>query len=125
LGADSQPIAPTVNVTDFARKIVFARLGAKLRVAGMAELVGNDTTVSTAAIHQLTEATTSIFPKLGSVQAQEPWSGLRPATPTGIPIVGSLMGAPSNLFFNTGHGGLGLTLAFGSATQIALAMRKS
>ncbi|MEY4017577.1 MAG: hypothetical protein RLZZ189_1375 [Pseudomonadota bacterium] len=121
---DSQPIAPTVNVTDFARKIVFARLGAKLRVAGMAELVGNDTTVSTAAIHQLIEVTQSIFPKLGSVQAKEPWSGLRPATPTGVPIVGSLIGAPSNLFFNTGHGGLGLTLAFGSATQIVLAMQR-
>ena len=47
---------------------------------------------------------------------------MRPATPTGLPIVGRLEGAPSNMLFNTGHGALGFTLAFGSARRVAAAL---
>ena len=47
---------------------------------------------------------------------------MRPATPTGVPIVGRLEGAPSNMVFNTGHGALGFTLAFGSAERVARAL---
>ena len=47
---------------------------------------------------------------------------MRPATPTGLPIIGRLTGAPPNMLFNTGHGALGFTLAFGSAQRIARAL---
>jgi D-amino-acid dehydrogenase len=48
---------------------------------------------------------------------------MRPATPKGLPIIGRLESAPSNMLFNTGHGALGFTLAFGSALRIGQALQ--
>jgi D-amino-acid dehydrogenase len=115
--------APRVSVTDAARKIVFARIGQRLRVAGMAELVGEDTTIPARRIASLLAATREMFPRGGEFGACEPWAGLRPATPTGLPIVGTQPKGPSNVLFNTGHGALGFTLAFGSARRIARQLR--
>lgn len=112
--------APRVSVTDSARKVVFARLGERLRVAGMAEIVGADTRIPPARIRTLVQATQAVFPQCGDVFADPaPWSGMRPATPTGLPIIGRVGRAPANVLFNTGHGALGFTLAFGSAARIA------
>lgn len=124
LPASPQPdAAPRVSVTDAARKIVFARIGERLRVAGMAELVGEDTTISARRIGSLLAATRETFPQCGDFGACEPWAGLRPATPSGLPIVGAQPQGPSNVLFNAGHGALGFTLAFGSARQIARQLR--
>jgi D-amino-acid dehydrogenase len=109
-----------VSVTDAARKVVFARLGNRLRVAGMAELVGNDRRIPAARIDSLRANVHEVFghtaPPADEVQ---PWAGMRPATPTGLPIVGRQPGGPGNVWINTGHGALGFTLAFGTAAQIA------
>lgn len=110
--------APRVNVTDAARKIVFARIGSRLRVAGIAELAGHNTAIPSERIEALVRATRELFPQCGDLSACAPWAGLRPATPTGRPILGRRAGAPDNLLFNTGHGALGFTLAFGSAEHI-------
>lgn len=111
--------APRVSVTDSARKVVFARLGERLRVAGMAELVGEDRRIAPARIDALVQATRAVFARAGArFEAPQAWAGLRPATPTGRPIVGALAPAPANVLFNTGHGALGFTLAFGSAERI-------
>ncbi len=110
--------APRINVTDIARKVVFARLGPRLRVAGMAELAGHDRSVRPQAIASLQRSTHAVFPQLHSLHGGLPWAGLRPATPTGLPIVGVPAGGPCNLVVNTGHGALGLTLAFGTAHQV-------
>lgn len=110
--------APRVNVTDSARKVVFARIGSRLRVAGMAELVGHDASIPATRIETLAEATRAVFPRAGRLESLHPWTGMRPATPTGVPIIGRLARAPRNMLFNTGHGALGFTLAFGSAQQI-------
>ncbi len=114
--------APRVNVTDAARKVVFARIGQRLRVAGMAELVGHDHHIEPTRIASLRQSTQALFPDLDASGDMQPWTGLRPATPTGVPIVGRLRGAPDNLLFNTGHGALGFTLAFGSARRVAAAL---
>jgi D-amino-acid dehydrogenase len=114
--------APRVSVTDSARKVVFARIGSRLRVAGMAELVGHDASIPAQRIEALAQATRAVFPHAGRLDALQPWTGMRPATPTGVPIVGRLEGAPSNMVFNTGHGALGFTLAFGSAERVAQAL---
>jgi len=114
--------APRVNVTDSARKVVFARIGSRLRVAGMAELVGHDARIPATRIETLEAATRALFPHASRFEALHPWTGMRPATPTGLPIIGRLDGAPSNMLFNTGHGALGFTLAFGSAQRIARAL---
>ena len=117
--------APRVNVTDSARKVVFARIGSRLRVAGMAELVGHDARIPAPRIETLVAATRAVFPQASRLEELHPWTGMRPATPKGLPIIGRLESAPSNMLFNTGHGALGFTLAFGSARQIALALAPS
>ena len=114
--------APRVNVTDAARKVVFARLGQRLRVAGMAELVGHDRAIPTERIESLVTSTREVFPQASHFVNVNPWAGLRPATPTGLPVLGRLHGSPDNLLFNTGHGALGFTLAFGSAQRVARAL---
>ena len=114
--------APRVSVTDSARKVVFARIGGRLRVAGMAELVGHDARIPAARIETLVAATRAVFPHASAMTGLQPWTGMRPATPTGLPIIGRLPGAPRNMLFNTGHGALGFTLAFGSAQRVAAAL---
>ena len=112
--------APVVSVTDAGRKVVFARLGDRLRVAGMAELThAGDLAVAPRRIESLVATARDVFPHGGDYAGPEPWAGLRPATPTGEPVLGRLRGGPGNLFMNTGHGALGLTLAFGSARRVA------
>ena len=114
--------APRVNVTDSARKVVFARIGSRLRVAGMAELVGHDASIPATRIETLAAATRAVFPHASTLAQLHPWTGMRPATPKGLPIIGRLQSAPPNMLFNTGHGALGFTLAFGSAQRIAQAL---
>ena len=124
LPARQQALAsPRVSVTDAARKVVFARIGDRLRIAGMAELVGHDLSIPPARIGALVEAAQDVFPECGDFSQCEPWAGLRPATPTGLPVLGRHPCGPANLFFNTGHGALGFTLAFGSAMHIAGLLR--
>lgn len=123
VNADDGDRVPRVSITDAGRKLVFARIGQRLRVAGMAELVGHDLSIDARRIASLVEATQAMFPMRQSMSDVQPWAGLRPATPTGRPILGRLPRAPDNVLFNTGHGALGFTLAFGSAERVAEALR--
>jgi D-amino-acid dehydrogenase len=114
-GAGADP-APQVSITDLSRKIVYARLGDRLRVAGRVELVGMDRGIADKAVRELISATVEMFPAcrgLSDPARLSPWAGFRPATPTGVPIIDA---APvGNLYLNVGHGALGWTLACGSA----------
>ncbi|GAB2811161.1 D-amino acid dehydrogenase [Comamonas piscis] len=109
--------APTVSITDSARKVVFARIGQRLRVAGMVELVGHDLRIPQDKIQSLCASTEAVFPGCSDYINVQPWAGLRPATPTAVPIAKSA--GARNLWINTGHGALGFTLAFGTAAQLA------
>ena len=109
--------APAVSVTDSARKVVFARIGSRLRVAGMAELAGYSTHIIPKQIESIQASTQAIFPGCSAFTQLNPWAGLRPATPTALPLIGKHSKAPKNLLFNVGHGALGFTLAFGSAAR--------
>lgn len=119
LDTDGPGLAPRVNITDSARKVVFARLGERLRVAGMVELVGQNPGIPADRINSLRAATQDLFGDCSRYTQLHPWTGMRPATPTGLPVLGRQPQGPANLFLNTGHGGLGLTLAAGSAVRIA------
>jgi D-amino-acid dehydrogenase len=112
--------APVASVTDSARKLVYARLGSQLRVAGFAELSGPDRSVNAARIEALCAATQETFPNACDFSDRRPWAGLRPATPSGRPLLGRLRWP--NLWVNAGHGALGLTLAAGSAAVLASLM---
>ena len=109
--------APRASITDSARKLVHARLGGSLRVAGFAELCGSDRAVDGRRIEALCQAVRDTFPGACDFSQVHPWAGLRPATPSGRPLVGPTRWP--NLWVNTGHGALGLTLAAGSASLLA------
>lgn len=118
--------APRVNVTDAKRRVVFARLGDQLRVAGMAELGQHDLNIPADRVTSLLSSARAVFPHAATVVSDvRPWAGLRPATPTGLPIVGRLPKGPENLWINTGHGPLGLTLACGSAKRLAVMIQSA
>src|SRR5450830_1553449 len=120
--AQTQAAAPQVSITDISRKIVYARLGNRLRVAGRVELVGLDRSIPPRAIDELRQGVDTLFP--GSLGAGghdnarlSPWAGFRPATPSGLPLIGAT--PVDNLFLNVGQGALGWTLACGSAALLA------
>ena len=109
--------APSVSLTDEARRIVCSRLGDRLRVAGTAELNGYDLNLNPQRGQALLDWVATAFPGATDLAASEPWCGLRPATPSNLPLIGK--SGLINLYYNTGHGTLGWTLACGSAAALA------
>jgi D-amino-acid dehydrogenase len=110
--------APTVSLTDDGAKLVYSRLGARLRVAGTAEFAGYDITIRPERIAPLLQRVRTVFPRLEFANAAvERWTGLRPATPSNVPIIGATRFP--NLYLNTGHGTLGWTMAAGSGRLLA------
>ena len=116
--AKTMASAPHISVTDSAYKVVYALLGQELRIAGMADISGYNTTLDPVRVGLLVKQARSVFPDAGDYAANlKPWCGLRPATPKGTPIIGT---SPiANLFLNTGHGALGWTLASGCAKVVS------
>ena len=117
LGPKEAGAAPTVSLTDEAFKIVISRLGNRLRAAGTAELTGYDTTINPVRCASIAGRIRDLFPALNGVTAADYWTGLRPATPNNVPVIGRTK--LKNLYLNTGHGTLGWTLACGSASVLA------
>lgn len=109
--------APLGSITDDEMKIVFTTIGDRLRIAGTAELNGFDTSLNTVRCEALTRRAKHHFPDLCAWDAVEYWTGLRPATPSNLPIIGQ--SNVKNLYLNTGHGTLGWTEGPGSARALA------
>lgn len=109
--------APSVSLIDEAMKIVVSRLGNRLRVAGTAEFTGYDLSINRTRCEAILARTQRLFP--GAFDPTEPnfWTGLRPATPGNVPLIGRT--ALRNLYVNSGHGTLGWTLACGSGRALA------
>jgi len=115
--------APRVSITDLGRKTVLAPLGGELRVAAIAEVSGHGLELASARIEQMRSAVTALYGSAVDARAMgRPWSGLRPATPTSIPVVRRSK-RHANVYLNVGHGALGLTLAAGSAVMLERCMR--
>jgi len=106
-----------VSLTDDEYKIVFSRLGSRLRIAGTAELNGYDRDLNRVRCEALVRRTEDLFPGAGDTERAQYWTGLRPATPSNVPIIGR--SKLPNLYLNTGHGTLGWTHACGSGKSIA------
>ncbi|RZL90246.1 MAG: FAD-dependent oxidoreductase, partial [Variovorax sp.] len=115
IGAAHRP--PEVSVTDFEKKILYARIGSDLRVAAMADLVGDDLSLDARRLASLQRSVRATFPHAADYDRALPWAGLRPATPSGAPIVGT-SGVPG-LWLNVGHGALGFTFSFATAAVVA------
>lgn len=108
--------ANTVSLTDDEYKIVFSRLGDRLRVAGTAELNGYGMALNAVRCEALTRRTAELFPGVCDVERPRYWTGLRPVTPSNVPLIGALR---PGLYINTGHGTLGWTMGVGSGKLIA------
>ncbi len=114
-------MAHQVSLTDDEFKLVFSRLtgpdGDRLRIAGTAELNGYDRDLNAVRCEAIVRRVEQLFPGAGDTQAAQFWTGLRPATPSNVPIIGR--SKVDNLYLNTGHGTLGWTHACGSGKSIA------
>jgi D-amino-acid dehydrogenase len=109
--------APEVSLTDDEYKLVFSRLGERLRIAGTAELNGYDRDLNRVRCEAIVHRTEELFPGAGDTERAQFWTGLRPATPSNVPLIGR--SKLPNLYLNTGHGTLGWTHACGSGKSIA------
>jgi D-amino-acid dehydrogenase len=109
--------APSVCITDEHGKIAMTRLGERLRMAGTAELASYDASISEARCAGIANRVRQIFPDADDYANVTKWAGLRPATPSNVPLIGRTR--YSNLYLNIGHGTLGWTLACGSGAAIA------
>lgn len=109
--------APVSTIMDESYKIAITRLGDRIRVGGTAELAGYDLTLREGRRLALEHSVTDLFPGAGDVARASFWTGLRPMTPDGPPIIGPT--SVPNLYLNTGHGTLGWTMACGSGRLVA------
>jgi D-amino-acid dehydrogenase len=113
----SRAAAPNVSLLDDATKLVTSRLGAdRFRVAGTAEFNGFDRNIRADRIKPLVDWVQQCFPGV-STRSVVPWAGLRPMMPSMMPRVGA--GRARGIFYNTGHGHLGWTLAAATAELVA------
>ena len=114
-------MAHQVSLTDDEFKLVFSRLtgpaGDRLRIAGTAELNGYDRDLNRVRCEAIVRRVEQLFPGAGDASQASFWTGLRPATPSNVPIIGR--SSVPNLYLNTGHGTLGWTHACGSGKSIA------
>ncbi|MBV7396409.1 D-amino acid dehydrogenase [Mameliella sediminis] len=109
--------APQSTIMDETHKVAITRLGDRIRVAGTAEIAGYSNRLGPHATDTVRHVIGDLFPKGGDLSKAEGWTGLRPMTPDGTPVLG-----PSrydNLYLNTGHGTLGWTMACGSGRIVA------
>jgi D-amino-acid dehydrogenase len=107
---------------DETYKVAITRFQDRIRVGGMAELSGFDLTLNPRRRETLEMVVGDLFPSGGDIPAATFWTGLRPMTPDGTPIIGGTK--YDNLWLNTGHGTLGWTMSCGSAQLIADLMAK-
>jgi len=110
--------APLVSLTDDQYKLVYSRLGERLRVAGTAELSGYGLDLNRARCRAILDNVRKLFPRAGDFGKASFWTGLRPTTPSNLPYLGRTR-AYRNLWLNTGHGTLGWTLGAGSGKTIS------
>lgn len=110
-------VSPSVSITDGANRVVFARLGERMRIAGIADLGAVDPHIDPARLAVLTRTARAVLPQAANYDTLEmTWAGLRPMTPNSLPITRAI--APG-IIVNAGHGALGWTHAAGSAQRVA------
>jgi len=110
-------MAPQSTVLDETYKVAITRFDQRIRVGGMAEIAGHDLSLNPRRRETLEMVVGDLFPLGGNPSEAVFWTGLRPATPDGTPIIGAT--PYRNLFLNTGHGTLGWTMACGSGRVLA------
>lgn len=110
-------MSPTSTILDESYKVAITRFDNRIRVGGMAEICGFDLSLKDKRRETLEMVTRDLYPQGGDISQAEFWTGLRPATPDGTPIIGETR--INNLYLNTGHGTLGWTMAAGSGRYLS------
>ncbi len=110
-------MAPNSTILDESYKIAITRFADRIRVGGMAEVAGFDLSLEPRRRATLEKVVKDLYPDGGDLSQASFWTGLRPATPDGTPVIGAT--PYRNLFLNTGHGTLGWTMAAGSGRYLA------
>ncbi|MCH4245859.1 D-amino acid dehydrogenase [Acinetobacter gerneri] len=110
-------LSPVSTILDETYKIALTRFDERIRVGGMAEISGFDYSLEQGREETLLMVLQQLFPLASDMSNANFWTGLRPATPDGTPIVGKTK--YTNLYTNTGHGTLGWTMSCGSAQLLA------
>lgn len=110
-------MAPNSTILDESYKIAITRFEDRIRVGGMAEVAGFDLSLEPRRRATLEKVVKDLYPDGGDLRQASFWTGLRPATPDGTPVIGAT--PYRNLFLNTGHGTLGWTMAAGSGRYLA------
>ena len=109
--------SPESTIMDETHKVAVTRLGDRIRVGGMAQLSGYDLALDERRRRTLEFVLTDLFPDAGDLPRATFWTGLRPMTPDGTPVMGGTK--LENLTLATGHGTLGWTMAAGTGRAIA------
>jgi D-amino-acid dehydrogenase len=112
-------MAPVSTVMDETYKVAITRFDDRIRVGGMAELAGFDSSLNLRRRETLEMVLNGLFPNGGDLSKSIFWTGLRPMTPDGTPIIGKAAARYNNVWLNTGHGTLGWTMACGSGQLLA------
>jgi D-amino-acid dehydrogenase len=110
-------VAPQIGGVDEDKLVAFSRLGNRLRVAATAEFAGYDRSHRPRDFAQLLATAKELFPRGGDYAGAEYWAGLRPMTPSSVPILGRAR--YDNLYLNVGHGHVGWTMSCGSGKFVA------
>lgn len=108
--------APRSTVIDDRYKVVATRLGDRLRATGFVELAGFDRDIPASRLATIRQAVASRFPGVADLENAASWTGFRPMTPDGPPVIGQARS--DNLYLNTGHGTFGWTLSAASAELV-------
>jgi D-amino-acid dehydrogenase len=110
-------VAPTLGGVDEDRLVAYSRLGNRLRIAATAEFAGNDRSHRPEDFAALLRTARELFPRGGDYERGEYWAGLRPMTPSSVPILGRAR--YENFYLNVGHGHVGWTMSCGSGRFVA------
>jgi D-amino-acid dehydrogenase len=110
-------VAPQIGGVDEDKLVAFSRLGNRLRVAATAEFAGYDRSHRPRDFTQLLATAKELFPRGGDYAGAEYWAGLRPMTPSSVPILGRAR--YDNFYLNVGHGHVGWTMSCGSGKFVA------
>jgi len=109
--------APVSTIMDETYKVAVTRFDDRIRVGGTAEITSYDTSLQEKRRKNVEHTVGDLFPGGGDIENAEFWTGLRPMTPDGTPILGGTR--YPNLYLNTGHGTLGWTMSLGSGKFVA------
>ena len=110
-------LSPKIGMVDEDHLVAFCPMGSRLRITSTAEFSGYDKSHSTEDFRAMFDVARSLFPGGGDYSTPEYWAGLRPMTPTTVPIFG--FARYRNLMLNVGHGHIGWTMACGSARVVS------